>query len=213
MKQVLFMAVLAAGILLAGCSKDNDDMETKGNTEQQQALTKEQIVGMWRNGDYWLSFSENGYASAFLKIGSQEFIDDGDYRIAGDTIITKASPWLLFETPYIVNYITDSEISLTIEHADPGFPDSRCKGMLTLQKSKDVACERNDGLARKFFYLTNNSGENFRYRFDDNEYKTISGTFPYVYLKPYLFFGLGGEIHIGNLTELQNDTITYRPIR
>ena len=212
MKQVLFMAMLAAGLMLAGCGKeDTNDIETK----QQQTLTKEQIIGVWRNGDYWVSFSESGYASAFLKLGDLEMIDDGDYRLSGDTIFTMASPWLLFETPYAVNYVTDTEISLTVEHVEVGVSDTRRKDTVILQKSQVVPCERNDGLAGKFFYITVGNFENRRMRFNDNEFKTIDGSCPYVYLAPYLYFlyQTGGRICIGELSNLESDTISYTLIR
>lgn len=205
------MAVLAAGMMMAGCSKeDTNDMETK----RQQTLTKEQIIGVWRNGDYWVSFSESGYASAFLKLGDLEMIDEGDYRLNGDTIVTLASPWLLYETPYVVNSVTDGEISLTVEHVEPCVPDTRRKDTIILQKSHAVPCERNDGLARKFFYITGGIFENTRLRFDDNEFKTISGR-PYVYLAPnlYYLYGPGGRICIGELSNLESDTINFVPIR
>lgn len=54
MRQVLFMAVLAAGMLLAGCSKEEDNgMGTKNGTEQVLADMKQHIVGTWEHdGDF-----------------------------------------------------------------------------------------------------------------------------------------------------------------
>lgn len=203
MKQVLFMAMLAAGMLLAGCAKEEENgVETKGNAEQQQTLTKEQIVGVWRNGDYWVSFSESGYASAFLKLIDKEFVNDGDYRLSGDTIITKSSPWW-HETPYIVNYVNNSEISMTITFAYPAESSSKRTDTVILQKCMDVPCERNDGLARKYFYRNGR-----KCRFDDNEYKTIDGEVAYVFYMPLLY--IGGTI--GELSDLEKDTITYKPV-
>ena len=197
MKQVLFMAVLAAGMLLAGCAKEeSDDMEGK------QTLTKEQIVGVWRNGDYWVSFSESGYASTFLKLKDLEIINDGDFRLSGDTIITKSSPWW-HETPYIVNHVTNSEISMTVTFAYPTQPSSRRTDTVILQKSMDVPCDRNDGLARKFIYLNGR-----KCRFDDNEYKTIDRQLAYVFYKPFLYFGR----FIGELSDFDKDTVTCKPV-
>ena len=132
MRQVLFMAVLAAGMLLAGCSKDseNNGMETK----QQQILTKEQIMGVWRNGDYWVSFDGNGrehvegtpvyfslpgnpyYYSGinrgFLNIGGKGISVGGKYNIKGN-VITVAQG---LEKPieYIVTQIDESSMSFVI---------------------------------------------------------------------------------------------------
>lgn len=41
------MVALVVGMMLAGCSKEDVNMETKGNTEQAQTLTKDQIVGVF----------------------------------------------------------------------------------------------------------------------------------------------------------------------
>lgn len=68
MRQVLFMAVLAAGMLLVGCSKDeSNDMDTKGSTEQerQQEIVnrfQQEIVGTWEHdGDaYFKNISDIG---------------------------------------------------------------------------------------------------------------------------------------------------------
>lgn len=48
MKQVLFMAVLIAGMLMTGCSKDSESMEDKQVTD-----IKQHIVGSWEHdGDF-----------------------------------------------------------------------------------------------------------------------------------------------------------------
>lgn len=49
MKQVLFMAVLVAGMLMTGCSKDSESMEDKQVTD-----IKQHIVGSWEHdGDFF----------------------------------------------------------------------------------------------------------------------------------------------------------------
>ena len=144
-------------------------------------------------------------------------IDDGDFRLSGDTIITMASPWLLYESQYVVNYITETEISLTVTVEHGGFGSFH--GSVVLQKSHTAPCERNDGLAGKVFTFqgtwAGGKKENFTAKFDDNEYKTIRGVWPYVYLKPYIYinFLIEQPILIGELSNLENDTITYKAIR
>ena len=57
---ILVTLALVMGMMLAGCSKEDgsEELEDRNNSmEQTSALTKEQIVGVWRNGDYWVSFS------------------------------------------------------------------------------------------------------------------------------------------------------------
>lgn len=216
---ILLTLALIAAMMLAGCAKEESSEEPRKGNDMEQTLTKEQIVGVWRSGEYWVSFSESGYASAFLKLGDLEMIDDGDYRINGDTVFTMASPWLSFETPYAINSVTDTEISLTVTHMDVGAADTKRTDTVVLQKSTDIPCERNDGLAGKFVMFkgtwADGSQEEFTGRFDDNQYKTIRGAWPYIYLKPYLYihFLIGKPMLIGELSNLENDTITYKAIR
>ena len=57
MKNTLLFTLALVSVMLMGCSKSEDNI---GNLEAGQALTKDQIVGVWRNGDSWVSFSEDG---------------------------------------------------------------------------------------------------------------------------------------------------------
>lgn len=74
MKQVLFMAMLVAGMLMTGCSKDSESMEDKQVTD-----IKQHIVGSWEHdGDFFcndiseLSGSINGN---IISGCTSEFID------------------------------------------------------------------------------------------------------------------------------------------
>ncbi|MBQ9646161.1 MAG: hypothetical protein IJV24_07380 [Prevotella sp.] len=204
---VLTIALLAVMMMaVTGCSKE----DSEDNMEQKQALVKDKIVGVWRNGVYWVSFSESGYASAFLELDGNEIINEGDYRLSGDTIITKSSPWW-HETPYTVNHVTDTKISMTVEYFTPGWHDLPIrKGTVVLKRCQDTPCERHDGLAGKIFYaiMYSNTFEKEKYKFDDNEYKTINGTTPYVFFPPFLY--TPGKI--GKLSDLDRDTVTYELI-
>ncbi len=156
MKQVLFMAMLVAGMLLTGCSKDSESkgMETKGNTEQKaQTLTKEQIVGVWRNGDYWVSFSEDGFMSAYL---NEKCIAEGDYMIEGDTVKAESS-LLYFCTRFVVNDILEKEISLSITYRElmkPYDVDNRKTETFKFRKTDESPCTKNALVNKEFSYKT-----------------------------------------------------------
>ena len=93
MKQILIMTMLAAGMLLAGCSKDESENveEPRKENVMEQTLTKEQIVGVWRSGDYWVSFSEDGYCGAYLsnKCVAEQNVDfeSGTHPSHGDWLL------------------------------------------------------------------------------------------------------------------------------
>ena len=114
MKQVLLMAVLAAGMLLVGCSKDGDNgMETKDNTEQ--TLTKEQIVGVWRNGDYWVSFAEDGFMCGYL---SDKCIVEGGYEVFQDQIIVVSDFFDNNITAFKINSVTEERIECNVKYSE-----------------------------------------------------------------------------------------------
>ena len=159
MKQVLLMAVLAAGILLAGCAKDNDDMETKGNTEQ-QALIKEQIVGVWRNGDYWVSFDGNGrkpvegepiefgpvnqpayydgHLRAVLRKGDSCYNDGGRYIIEGNKInVYNGSRG--GNPKYVVTDISDTSVTFIITIPASFDDDEDCTYTMSFIKERNVS--------------------------------------------------------------------------
>ena len=92
MKQVLFMAILAAGMLLAGCSKDLESMEDK-----QLADMKQHIVGTWEHdGDTWykdisdLGIIQNGIITGCTaefgnnNPGLLTFNADGTFKLEAD---------------------------------------------------------------------------------------------------------------------------------
>lgn len=218
------MAVLAAGMLLAGCSKEESSEEqNRNNMEQTNTLTKEQIVGVWRSGDYWVSFSESGYNSAFLNINGDERIDEGSYTIKGDTVEVEHT--LYFgETRYVINSISSTSLQMTIAYNYyPFYPsddnDFWIYAPITLSKTTDIPCEKNDGLdgttyenETTFTYEGNaydvthantihSDGHYILYSIDYHGNKPYSsyGGVPmggmkfYIYLKPYLYTAICGR--------------------
>lgn len=136
MKQILLMAMLVAGMLLTGCSKDSDNMETKGNTE---ALIKEQIIGVWRSGDYWVSFDGkehkpekggpvvgqqvgkppvyyDGYSKAVLEVAGKEVADGGVYIINGNTITSYSEQYLETTVEYTITYISEASMTAVVKY-------------------------------------------------------------------------------------------------
>lgn len=71
-------------VLLAGCGSDGTEeimqdstkQEPTQSTEMESKITKENLVGVWRSGDYFLSISADGYMAAYL---SNQFLVTGDF--------------------------------------------------------------------------------------------------------------------------------------
>ena len=181
MKKSLFLMVaLVVGMTLAGCSK-----EEKGNMEENKKTIKDLIVGVWRSGEYFVSFSEDGYNSAFFPIDGEERIDEGIYTFDGDTVLVEGS-FYGNTTKYIVNSVSESSISLTVVYRfrnmtfEGDAVDSRAT--LTLTKSADMPSVRINGLEGKTFTIedtyTNGRGRTYDY----TQINTIHSSEKYQYI-------------------------------
>lgn len=146
-------AAIAIAVALAGCSKSEDGTETVKNMDP--IVTKEQITGVWRSGEYWISFSADGYNSAYFPIENDERIDEGTYAIEGDTV-TVASQLYYSWTKYIIKSISESSMAVEIVYSFYGYTrfaddEYEVKKTLTLTKSNDTPCKKDDGLDKKSF--------------------------------------------------------------
>lgn len=133
-------------MMLEGCSKeDSSEKETP-----KYKLDTNSIVGVWRSGDYWVSFSENGYNSAFFNINGDERIDEGSYTIKGDTVEVEHT--LYFgETKYVINSISSTTLQMTIAYNYYGFYHDEDVNTwiytpITLTKTTETPTEKADGL-------------------------------------------------------------------
>lgn len=144
MKQVLLMAVLAAGMLLAGCSKEeSDDMEGK------QTLTKEQIVGVWRNGDYWVSFSEDGFMCGYL---SERCIVEGGYEISQNQISVISDFFVGNTTVFKITSITGERIECEVKYSEiDELSLNGVEDMMSFAKSSELPTPRNSEITGKGF--------------------------------------------------------------
>lgn len=86
---------LMAGMMLAGCSKSDDE------PSPQYKLTKDNIVGVWRSGDYWVSFSSDGYMSAYL---SDKCIAEGGHRDLEFLVTSRVCSFLSHDL-YVVSLV------------------------------------------------------------------------------------------------------------
>ena len=87
MKKILFLMMVVAA--MAACS-DGDDGEGNNNGfnegGSQDLIDSCSIVGVWENGDYFISFGEDGFYAAYL---NEKFMDSGEYEQKGNEVICK----------------------------------------------------------------------------------------------------------------------------
>ncbi|MBQ9204727.1 MAG: hypothetical protein IJ155_10880 [Prevotella sp.] len=230
MKQILVLLALSA-MLVCSCSSGDDSPVEE---TPKYKLDANSIVGVWRSGDYWVSFSEDGFYSAFFNIGDNERIDDGDYTIDGDVVTIKnyehttelslkalSSASMTFDMTY--NYpLTSKKVTqeMSFSKAD-GIPCKADDILVGKSFSYDDVSESHGGKIITFtnilcddrIILTeysekNSGGESMQWRY-------------YVYLPPCIYhvrissgyYPEGSVIKIGKISEFPDGTLSYEKIR
>lgn len=203
----------------------------------EQTLTKEQIVGVWRSGDYWVSFAEDGFYSAFFFIDERERIDDGAYTIEGDVVTVKNPE---HSTKNTIKSLSSTSMTLVMEYTYPNMsPKITVTREMTFIKTDELPCKSTDALVGKSFTYDDVSEAHygkvvtFINHIPYNDRIIISeysepGRWGngiqqyYVYLPPLIYhttlhggvYGRDGEVfRIGEITESTDGTITYKKIR
>jgi hypothetical protein len=154
---ILLTMVLMAGMMLAGCAKEDGSEESRKGNDMEQTLTKEQIVGVWRSGDYWVSFSESGFMCAYL---SDKCIAEGDYAIDGDTVKIddgfKKIRAYGKNTRFVINSISNGTLSLTATYNDLSILYDGDEGLVHLHtqnynfsKTQESPCVKSNSLIGK----------------------------------------------------------------
>lgn len=137
------MIATAVIVLMASCSKS--DGEPTRDTPKYKTTT-DNIVGVWRSGDHWVSFSEDGFMSAYL---NDKCIAEGDYTIDGDTIKAE-STFLMTDVKFYITSKADNSLSCTVMFYDMEkfklLTESR-----TFAKSQDEPCKKPNRLIGKTF--------------------------------------------------------------
>lgn len=230
---ILMTLALIMTMMLTGCSKEDSE-----NMEQTNALLKEQIVGVWRNGDYWVSFSEDGFYSAFFYIDDRERIDDGGYTIEGDVVTIKNPE---HTTKNTIKSVSETAMTLVMEYTYPNrSPRFAVFEEMNFTKVSDIPCKENDDLVGKSFsyddssethngkvitwtnYILHNDRIINTVYSEPNRWGNSYCQQYYVYLPPFIYHTtLFGSIYdrdesvlqIGKITILEDGTISYKKER
>ena len=133
---MLFMLpMLAVLFIISSCSKD----EIENNDD----LSSPSIIGTWEDGNYFVSFGEDGFYSAYI---ADEFIDSGDYDQT-ENEISCLNNYFNRETIYTIKNISDTEMNVEISYVD--LHGERKHKTLNLTKSNDAIVSRSNTLSGK----------------------------------------------------------------
>lgn len=142
MKKMLFMLpMLAVLFIISSCSKD-DELQ-KDEIENNDDLSSPSIIGTWEDGNYFVSFGEDGFYSAYI---ADEFIDSGDYDQT-ENEISCLNNYFNRETIYTIKNISDTEMNVEISYVD--LHGERKHKTLNLTKSNDAIVSRSNTLSGK----------------------------------------------------------------
>ena len=135
MKQI-FLSLTVIFALVSCSSDDSTNAPVTGIP-----INSSEIVGVWFSGDYFVSFDNKGFYSAFL---DDYFIDSGKYDINSDNnIVYTLNPITRKSTEYRV--IAKDGNSLKTEISYTNIDGHQFKKTMTFTKSdKEAAKERNN---------------------------------------------------------------------
>ena len=217
--RVLTTALLMAAFLAAGCSKDESEENMEENMEENifentGVLTLEQLVGVWRDGDYFLSIADDGYIAAYL---SERFVFTCDVEnrprpwIDGNKFYAIGNFWGVKSIEATVSELSGDRMVCELKFREGGWggvwnPVSK---QMTLTRGGEAPCRRTSEIVGKTFsypatYATKNipavtgicTGtvtdffEIYR-QIDPDEGQNAMPAYRrdhYVYLPPYIYF-------------------------
>ena len=139
MKKILFMLpMFVALFVLASCSKDYETLEEKEEEIENENLPSPSIIGTWENGNYFVSFGEDGFYSAYI---ADKFIDSGDYNQIEDKI-SCSNNYFNRKTIYTIKDISETEMNVEISYTDL-YGKSNRKNLIFTKSNKAIVSKDN----------------------------------------------------------------------
>ena len=189
MKKILLFAMIT--LLFAGCSK-SDSID--GNKEN--ALQKSDIVGVWKSGDYFVSFSDGNYYIAYL---TGTFIDSGYFKLDG-TNVKCDNNYFKKSTTINIKSIKNDLMACKIDYIDG---EGKAKSLdKTFTKTSETPTQSNNIVIGKSYtgtFVVQSNGARFDYitRFTDlnggyeevlnGVMKDVRRNLYYIYLHPLVY--------------------------
>lgn len=130
MKKLMLLTFVLAGLCLNSCSSDD---KPKGEADDPNAS----IVGVWESGDYFVSFSDDGYYAAYL---SDKFIDSGSYNYS-ESYVTCNNPYFNRTTTYDIQKLEEGKMYVDISYKDNNGKTKEVSFVFSRNKSKPATKE------------------------------------------------------------------------
>lgn len=134
----IFMLITVVLPLFLSCSSDNSSDENIDDEKEHPS-----IVGVWENGSYFVSFSNDGYYAAYL---GDQFIDSGNYT-QSEKGISCSNPYFNRTTSMNIENISVSELKLDVTYTDVHGDVSN--KVVSFRKSTDIPASQNSSLTGK----------------------------------------------------------------
>lgn len=126
---IIPLAILS--LLFVSCGSDDDDM-TSRDSENNPKENNYSIVGVWENGEYFVSFDEDKFCSAYF---DDEYIDCGTCTQT-EKVITCKNTYYSKKTNYTITNINATNIELRIEYES--LNGEKKSKLLSLTKNSDI---------------------------------------------------------------------------
>ena len=184
MKKISLCLFTIISLFLVSCESSDSE-----NTTNLTTLNKSDIVGVWKSGNYFISFSSDNYYEAYL---NDTFIDSGTYSLT-DTTATVNNNYLSRRSIIKIskrNNFIKCHISYTTNESIYQYIDG------TYNKSEDIPTSSNHIIIGKSdtwltpnfsatTYFTSNYGG--YEEVNNGDLKGIKRDMYYLYLYPYIY--------------------------
>ena len=112
MKRILFLMAMLPIFFFKSCSNENE-IPKDGETENENPPLSS-IVGTWESGNYFVSFGEDKFYSAYI---ADEFIDSGDYKQT-ENEVSCSNNYFNRKTVYTIKNISKTEMKVQVSYTD-----------------------------------------------------------------------------------------------
>ncbi len=141
---LMMMAVLYLGIVSCGGNDEDSDIPKIVNPETLNP------VGVWENGEYFISFNDENFCSAYFDI---EYVDCGAYSVK-DNVITCNNAYYAKQTKYNIKKMTENTLEVEIDYISLS-GKARSKSMTFTKNTAIVPSVKDNSLIGKSLtYLT-----------------------------------------------------------
>lgn len=141
MKKILFLMAMLSTILFTSCSKSENEPTAD---DDKNSIQQSDIVGVWKNGNYFVSFGSDGFCAAYIV---EQFIDSGNYNLSND-VISCSNTYFNRSTTYIIRSVSDTELKVDITYTD--LNGNNHNKAMTFLKDTTTPASRNNTLGGKF---------------------------------------------------------------